>query len=395
MGAMPAALRVLCLNCGSSSIKLGVYALGDGEETLQRTGAVEGVGSESGQLWIRDAGGAVLRDEAVAFGDHGAAIHALLEALERGGVLPVDAAGHRVVHGGPRREAPARIDAALLAELRARIPLAPLHLPGEIEAIAAVASRLSGLPQVACFDTAFHRRMPAIAQRLPLPRALCDEGLQRYGFHGLSYEFVLHELGDAAGGRTVIAHLGSGVSLSAVRDGRPVETSMGFTPLGGVMMGTRSGDLDPGVLLHLLTEKGWDGERLAALVTHEAGLLGVSGLSSDMRTLLALRPSQPHAAEAVAMFCYHVRKQIGALAAVLGGLDLLVFTGGIGERSSALRREICAGLEHLGVVLAEAPQGDRLSAAAAPCTVRVVPTNESLMIARHTRDIVSRDGRGD
>jgi acetate kinase len=206
-----------------------------------------------------------------------------------------------------------------------------------------------------------------VAQRLPLPRSLWDEGLQRYGFHGLSYEYVLAELGDEPPGRAIVAHLGNGASLVALRDGRPVDTTMGFTPTGGLMMGTRSGDLDPGALLYLMRQKGYDAERLERLVDREAGLLGVSGSTSDMKTLLAKRESDPRAAQAVEMFCTAVRKHIGALAAVLGGLDLLVFTGGIGERAPAVREEIGRGLEYLG--------GD----------VRVIPTNEDLMIARHTR----------
>jgi acetate kinase len=385
---MSGPLHVLCLNCGSSSLKLALYGLEGEREALRLGGAVEGVGPRRGRLRLEAPGGAVVAEETGDFASHRAGVEALLALLRDR--VPVDAVGHRVVHGGPERDAPARIDAALLAELRNRIPLAPLHLPPEIETIEAVTTRLPAVPQVACFDTAFHRRMPEIAQRLPLPRVLWERGMRRYGFHGLSYEFVLRELGEELGPRTVIAHLGNGSSLAAVRCGEPVDTTMGFTPTGGVMMGTRSGDLDPEVLLHLMRE-GWDAGRLATLVTREAGLLGVSDLSSDMRELLALRESEPHAAEAIAMFCYHVRKQIGALAAVLGGLDLLVFTGGIGERSASVRREICQGLEHLGVVLADTPRAGRLSREDAPCTVRVVATNENLMIARHTRDVV-REG---
>ena len=256
----------------------------------------------------------------------------------------------------------------------------------------AVASQAPQIPQVACFDTAFHRRLPELAQRFPLPRKLFDEGLRRYGFHGLSYEYVLQELGSAAKGQgLVIAHLGNGCSLAAVRDGSPVDTSMGLTPTGGVMMGTRTGDLDPGILIYLLREKGYDAARLERLVDAESGLLGVSELASDMKTLLAKRDSDARAAEAVAMFCRSIRKEIGAFAAVLGGLDILVFTGGIGERAPAVREEICRDLGHLGVRLDPVrnnAEEDIISAAQSACLVRVVATNEELMIARHTHGVI-------
>jgi acetate kinase len=362
--------HILCLNSGSSSLKFAVYALGGGEERRRLEGAVERIGLDGARLWLRDGRGAPLEDGPGDFGDHRAALAALPAALERGGSPALDAVGHRVVHGGPDHTAPVRVDAALIAELRTLSRFAPLHVPSAIEAVEAVSQRYPELPQVACFDTAFHRRMPEVAQRLPLPRALWDEGLRRYGFHGLSYEYVLAELGDEPPGRAIIAHLGNGASLAAVRDGRPVDTTMGFTPTGGLVMGTRSGDLDPGVLLYLLREKAYDVERLERLVDREAGLLGVSGSTSDMKALLEMRETDTRAAQAVEMFCYAVRKHIGALAAVLGGLDVLVFTGGIGERAPAVRDEICRGLEHLGT------------------DVRVIPTNEDLMIARHTRKTV-------
>jgi len=375
--------HVLCLNAGSSSLKLAVYALGDGE-ALRCDGAVEGIASEHGRIWLRDAAGNVIVERAATVRDHSEGAARLLDSLgdEASALL---AAGHRLVHGGP---APQRIDAALLAELRELLPLAPLHLPGALAAIEAVGRVLPTLPQVACFDTAFHHALPELAQRLPLPRLLFDEGVRRYGFHGLSYEYVVRSLGAELRARTVIAHLGSGVSLVALRDGVPIDTTMSFTPTGGVMMGTRSGDLDPGILLFLLREKGYDLARLARLVDQEAGLLGVSGSSAEMRTLLERRAHDPAAREAVAMFCYRIRCAIGALAAALGGLDLLVFTGAIGERSPEVRREIGSGLEHLGVRLAPRALGDRISTEEAPCAVRVVPTNENLMVARHTLAVV-------
>jgi acetate kinase len=295
--------------------------------------------------------------------------------------------------------APERVTPALVVELRALVPLAPLHLPSGLAGVEAVTARFPALPQAVCFDTAFHRGLPDIARRLPLPRALADaSGLERFGFHGLSYEYVLERLGAAGRGRVVIAHLGNGASMSAVRAGRPVDTTMGLTPAGGFMMGTRTGDLDPGVLLYLMREKGYDAERLDRLVNKESGLLGVSGVSSDMKTLLERRASDEAAALAVAMFCYQTRKQIGAFAAAMGGLDTLVFTGGIGERAAPVRAEICDGLAHLAVRLEPARNAaheDPLSAEGSGCTVRVVPTREDLMIARHSRAVLFGWGRED
>jgi acetate kinase len=387
--------RVLCLNAGSSSLRLAVYAMQRRLEALLIEGSVEGIGTGSDRLRLRRAGGETVAERMQPFRDSATALHAALAALGEGvpeTLASIDAVGHRIVHGGPSGHATRRVDRDLLEELRRRVPLAPLHLPGALEAIEVVGNRLPGLPQVACFDTAFHRRMPEIAQRLPLPDALWSEGIRRYGFHGLSFEFVVQELGSELAPRTVIAHLGSGSSLVALRDGVPIDTTMSFTPAGGVMMATRSGDLDPGVLLHLLRERGWDGARLERLVTHEAGLLGVSGVSGDMRTLLRLRAENPRAALAVAMFCHQVRKAIGALAAVLGGLDLLVFTGAIGEGSAEIREEICTGLDHLGLRGNKGRDrtGDAEIFPVEPhaCEVRTVPTNENLMIARHTRAVV-------
>lgn len=274
----------------------------------------------------------------------------------------------------------------LLEDLRRLIPYAPLHLPAEIQGIEAVAARFPELPQVACFDTAFHRRMPELAQRFPLPRNFWDEGLRRYGFHGLSYEYIVDQIGATALGRAVIAHLGNGASMTAVKAGQPLETTMGFTPTGGFMMGTRTGDLDPGLLIHLLTQ-GYDASTLEQLVNDQSGLLGVSGISPDMKTLLDRREHDAHAAEAIDMFCYQLRKTIGALTAALGGLDTLVFTGGIGEHAAPVRWEVCQGLAYLGIQL-DSQQNERhapvISSAKSQRMVRVVPTNEDLMIARHT-----------
>ncbi len=384
---MPDAPRILCLNGGSSSVKVALFAL-DAAETRLFVGAVEGTDGGARRLWLRGTDGGLLADGRIDVAGADGAVHALLDALAAHGAGVPAAVGHRVVHGGPEHAAPERVDARLLAALRRLVPFAPLHLPVALAGIEAVAARLPGVPQVVCFDTAFHRGMPAVAQRLPLPRALWDAGIRRYGFHGLSYEYVVQAVGAAALGRAVIAHLGNGASLAAVRDGRSVDTTMGFTPAGGCMMGTRPGDLDPGVLVHLLAQRGYDAAALERLVERESGLRGVSGLTADMQTLLARRADEPGAREAVELFCYSVRKHVGALAAVLGGLDTLVFTGGIGENAAPVREEICRGLEHLGIRLdarRNAAHAAVVSAAESRCTVRVVPTDEDLMIARHTR----------
>jgi acetate kinase len=282
---------------------------------------------------------------------------------------------------------PEKVDGHLLEVLRELIPFAPLHLPSAIRVIEDIAKHFPDLPQVACYDTAFHRRMPELAQRFPLPARYWEEGIMRYGFHGLSYEYILEALGSVAQGKVVIAHLGNGASMAAVKGGKPMDTTMGFTPAGGFLMGTRSGDLDPGVLVHLMQEKGYDAERIDQLVNHESGLLGVSGFTPDMKTLLEQKESNPAASLAVEMFCYHVRKAIGSFSAVLGGLDTLVFTGGIGERAAPVRERICTNLDYLGVRIDRTRNrrhADTISTADSSCCVRVIPTNEDLMIARHT-----------
>jgi acetate kinase len=387
-------MRVLSVNVGSSSLKVALWQVGSDERLVAR-GEVKGLGRGEARLRLRDGDGRTLRDEGCgALEDAAAATLRVLEVLA-GDALPFpDAVGHRLVHGGPDLSAPARVDDALLRTLVALEPYAPLHLPAEIAVVRAVAERHRELPQVVCFDTAFHRRMPAVAQRLPLPRALHDEGVRRYGFHGLSYEYVVSVLGDAARGRTVIAHLGNGASLAAVRDGAPIDTTMGLTPTGGLMMGTRSGDLDPGVLLHLARVERLDAPALERLVDQCSGLLGVSGGSSgDVAALLERRTGDVAAAEAIELFCWIARKHVGAMAASLGGLDTLVFTGGIGEHATPVRAEICAGLGHLGVVLdpaANAAAAPLISAADARCTVRIVATDEERMIARHVQRTLAR-----
>jgi len=383
---------ILCVNSGSSSLKFALYCLGEREEERLVHGAVECIGLRCGRLWIKGKDSKALADIQRSFAEHSAAAAGISEVARNLGFPTPSAAGHRVVHGGAAHTASERVDDPLLRELRTLIPFAPLHLPAAIQGIEAVAARFPGLPQVVCFDTAFHRCMPEVAQRFPLPQDLWDQGIRRYGFHGLSFEYIVATLGPAAQGRLVIAHLGNGASLAAVLNGRPMDTTMGFTPTGGLMMGTRSGDLDPGVLIHLMNEKGYDADELDELVNNRSGLLGVSGISPDMKTLIDQSESQRRAAEAVELFCYQLRKHIGALVAVLGGLDTLVFTGGIGEHSAPVRWEVCRGLDYLGVNLdrqQNAQNAEIISTAGSGCTVRVIPTNEDLMIARHTRELLN------
>ncbi|HEU4726395.1 MAG TPA: hypothetical protein VFT22_00835 [Kofleriaceae bacterium] len=356
---------ILALNCGSSSLKYAVFADGSAPDDI--TGHV------------------IARATVNGVTDGKQAVRAVLDALA---VRPA-AVGHRLVHGGPDHIEPARVDRALLDELARLVPLSPLHLPGELSAIEAVAERLGDVPQVVCFDTAFHATLPMVARRYALPTALYEAGVRRYGFHGLSYASITGALPADRLRRAVIAHLGSGASMVAVRDGRSVETTMGFSPTGGLVMATRPGDLDPGLLVYLLDREllghGHDARRLERLIHHEAGLGALSETASDMRRLLAVRGADPRAALAVEAFCYHARKAIGALAAVLGGIDTLVFTGGIGQHAAEVRAEICSGLSHLGIALDD----ERNAAGAAiistgRCEVRVMATDEEREIARAT-----------
>jgi acetate kinase len=304
-------------------------------------------------------------------------------------VAQPDAVGHRVVHGGSRT-APALVDDAVLAELRGLVPLAPLHMPASPAGIDAVRARFPGLPQVACFDTAFHAGLPERARRLPVPADLDARGVRRYGFHGLSYEHVLGTL-EAPPARIILAHLGAGASLVALADGRPVDTTMGFTPCGGLLMGTRPGDVDPGVLVYLMRARGLDADGLEDFVNHRSGLYALAG-SADVRELCARAGHDRAAALALDLFATSVRKAIGAFAAVLGGLDLLVFTGGIGEHAPSIRWDACQGLQFLGLELdpARNDRGDPIiSAAGSRCTVRVTAADEEEVIARHTASLVS------
>ena len=388
---MPTRHVILCINVGSSSCKFALYSVSGDAETIVAEGSADRIGSGGGKIRIHDANGRSIAESDRELARPQVAVDALFDEFERLKLPRLDAVGHRIVHGGPYHVAPELVTPALIADLKALIPFAPLHMPGGIEGIEAVAARHPKLPQVACFDTAFHRGMPERAERFPMPRELFDAGVRRYGFHGISYEYIMQALGADAPRRLIIAHLGNGASMTAVADGKSIDTTMGFTPAGGFMMGTRPGDLDPGVILFLLDQMGYDVARLGELVNQKSGLLAVSGLSSDVKTLLDARATNATAALAIEMFCYQLGKAVGALAAALGGLDMLVFTGGIGEHAAAVRAEVCAGLAHLGIVIdprRNEVNEDTISSSDSRCRVRVIPTNENLMVARHAARLV-------
>ena len=396
LGAAAEAQRhVLAINAGSSSLKAALFNAG-AEQALLLAVSVERIGGAEGRIRIRDGHGTTLAESAGQVRDYNAALTALFAALGTYQALErLSAVGHRVVHGGPGHWQPQSVTPALVASLRKLVPLAPDHMPQALAGIDHVRREYPALEQVACFDTAFHRSLPPAARMFALPQALHDAGIIRYGFHGLSYESIVHQLraadATAAQGRIIVAHLGNGASMAAIAAGCCVDTTMGYTPNSGLVMGTRSGDIDPGVLIHLLTDKALTPAALVALLEEQSGLLGVSGSSSDMRDLLAAEATSPRVAAALDLFCYRAKKYLGALAAVLGGLDTLVFTGGIGEKAAPIRERICAGLEFLGIELDPAANRDHapvISRLESAVSVRVIPTNEEAMIARDTSELL-------
>ncbi len=390
---------ILALNAGSSSIKFSLFATMSGTGTLSPLywGEVEGLGSKPRWL-VYDGRGQQQAGEQFAATEvisHEEAVSLLLRWMERHEAgLEVIAAGHRVVHGGTLFSAPVLVDAEVLTQLEQFVPLAPLHQRQNLAAIRVVARIKPAVPQVACFDTAFHCTQPAVAQAFALPREVTALGVKRYGFHGLSYEYIAsvlpHYLGENAEGRVVVAHLGSGASMCALRGRASQATTTGFTALDGLPMGTRCGALDPGVVLYLLSEQRMDSSTVTDLLYHRSGLLGVSGESSEMHELLASR--SPRAAEAIDLFVYRIGRELGSLVAAAGGLDARVFTGGIGEHAAPIRARVCQDAQWLGVRLdAEANRegGPKISADDSAVSVWVIPTNEDLMIARHTYDLIS------
>lgn len=386
----PASPHILTINGGSSSIK---FALFEADSSLRRIfeGQIERIGSPAAMLSVKGAEPKDNVSKAVPTPDHSAAVALLLDWIEEHvGKGALAAVGHRIVHGGPKYSEPTRITVDMVAELHRLSPFDPEHLPEEILLAEAFHGRFPDLPQVACFDTAFHHHLPRVAQMLPIPRRYEAQGVRRYGFHGLSYSFLMGELArlagaEAAQGRVILAHLGNGASLAAVHHGKSIDTSMGFTPTAGVPMSTRSGDLDPGLVGYLAQSENMTVKQFGQMVNFKSGLLGISETSSDMRDLLDHEAEDVRAAEAIALFCYQVKKTIGAFAATLGGLDTLVFAGGIGEHAPPIRSRICEGLGFLEIEVdptQNAANAAVISAAASRVAVRVMHTDEELTIAR-------------
>jgi acetate kinase len=390
--------RILTINGGSSSLKFALFERTDPSARLL-SGNVDRIGLDDARWFVAYSGGGRAEDRAVHAPDQKAAAGLLIDWLEGAvGFAEIAAVGHRVVHGGSRYYQPERVTAELIDELGKLSPYDPDHLPGEIELIEAFRNRDADLPQVACFDTAFHHNMPRVAQIVPIPRRFEAAGVRRYGFHGLSYAFLMEELARVAGpdearARVVLAHLGAGASLAAVHDGHSIDTTMGFTPASGLVMGTRTGDLDPGLVRFLSRTAGMTADQFDNLANRESGLLGVSETSSDVRDLLARQSVDVRAAEAIELFCYQAKKWIGAFAAALGGLDTLVFAGGIGENAPEIRRRICESLGFLGISLDEgrnASSASLISTDQGPVKVRVIHTDEALMIVRAVARLIPR-----
>jgi acetate kinase len=381
---------VLTINSGSSSLRFALFSADESPSQIL-TGKFDRVGLSDANLSVRDGIGKPSDERKIAAPHHAACIPLLVELLEKKNFVGnVRAIGHRVVHGGPRYRDPQRVDDAMFAELRRITLFAPNHLPAAIALMEACAAKFPQAPQIACFDTAFHSTLPRVAKLLPIPRRYEAKGVQRYGFHGLSYACLMQELEKLAGvqaanGRVILAHLGNGASMAAVRAGRSLDTSMGFTPAAGLVMSTRSGDLDPGLVAFLGRSEQMTEPQFDRMIHDESGLLGVSETSSDMRDLLARETTDIRAAEAVAIFCYQAKKWIGSFAAALGGLDTLVFAGGIGENVPLIRARICEGLGFLGIEMDEARNVENaplISAESGRVAVRVIRTDEELMIAR-------------
>jgi propionate kinase len=382
--------RVLTMNRGSSTLKSALYNAANQNELLLSISIDQAAGSGS-RLKIADAKGTALHESPVDSGESNGALETMLAWLgEHEYLSGLAAIGHRLVHGGPRYKEPQRVTPEFISEIEKIAPIDPDHMPAAIREIQFMAGKVPNIPQVACFDTEFHRTLPQVARMYALPRRLYDQGIVRYGFHGLSYEYIMSELqvleAKLANGRVIIAHLGSGASMAAVKDGKSVDTSMGFAPLEGLVMATRSGDVDPGALLYLLQQEKISAKDLSKLLNKESGLLGVSTTSGDMRALLEKSAQDSRAADAVDLFCYRAKKYIGAYAAALGGLDLLIFAGGIGEHAPAVRKRICEGLDFLGINL-DSDANDKnaalISSGDSRVRVRVIETNEDLMIVRH------------
>jgi acetate kinase len=391
--------RILTINGGSSSIKFALFECGDSFKKILQ-GGIDMIGLQESGLHMKGSEPADNFSRRVIAPNHAEAVAVLMNSIgERGGLEALVAVGHRVVHGGPKYSQPQFIKAEMIDDLLQLSPFDPEHMPEEIMLIELIHRQFPDLPQVACFDTAFHHDLPRLAQLLPLPRRYEEQGVRRYGFHGLSYEFLMEELTRVAEaeeiqGRIILAHLGNGASLVAVRDGKSMDTSMSFTPTSGLVMSTRSGDIDPGLAYFFSQTEQMTAAKFNHMVNHESGLLGISERSSDMRELLKYEMEDVRSAEAVALFCYQVKKWVGSYAAVLGGLDTLVFTGGIGEQAPLIRARICEGLEFLGIEIAaeqNAANAGVISLKSGRVTVRVIQTDEEQMIAKAVYRILDLD----
>jgi acetate kinase len=385
-------LNVLALNSGSSSLKFGLYRVGSARIDRLVSGEAESIGNEGGKFHAEDAGGNVLLSETGSITGPQEAVVRIGRLLSNTAMQPA-AIGHRIVHGGPKLRQHCLIDDTVLTQLEAATAFAPLHIPSALSVIRFAQEHFPGLPQAACFDTTFHAGLPDVARVLPIARELQFEGIQRYGFHGLSCESIVRQLANDLPRRLVIAHLGNGASVTAINGGKSIDTSMGLTPTGGVIMGTRSGDLDPGVLVYLMREKKFDAAMLEELIDRRSGLLGISGVGSDMRQLREAATSNANARLAIAMFCYSVRKQLAAMIAALDGADLVVFTGGIGENDVEARAAICSGLSWLGVTLDQARNrstSNPINDSGSRCAVQVLVSREDEQIACHTRKLFAR-----
>ena len=383
-------LPVLALNAGSSSLKFGLYLVGASACRVLVSGMAETTDKGHGAFNFKDADGKVLNWEARPAGVNAAAITCIAEFLTAQGLPAPVAIGHRIVHGGPLCRRHTLIDATVMQQLEAAKVFAPLHVPPALALVRQAQERYPGVPQAACLDTAFHIDLPDVARTLAIPRELRAQGIERYGFHGLSYESIVRQLGNDVPRRLVIAHLGSGASVTAVASGRSIDTSMGLTPSGGVIMSTRCGDIDPGVLTYIVRELRYDAEQLETMIDHRSGIYGISGISGDMRAVRAVAASNADARLAIAMFCYSVRKQVAAMAAALGGVDMLIFTGGIGENDAASRASICKGLDWLGIRTEPASAASESdSPADTSCEVRVMPSQEDEQIVRLTWQLMT------
>lgn len=381
-------IPVLVLNSGSSSIKFSIYMASESERTKLYEGAVDGIGTDLGKFWIKDASGKKLRDEEPALPNRDVAFRLVAEALKKPPFPYPVAIGHRMVAGGPNLQINQRITPDIIDEMERRVAFAPLHTPIAVFIMREAEELFPGIPNFVCFDTYFHRTMPEVAAHMPIPEEYVKQGVRRYGAHGISYESIVYQLQPNVPSRLIVAHLGNGASISAIKNGQCIDTSMGLTPTGGIISGTRTGDIDPGVLIYILRDIGNDADKLEKIASKQSGLLGMSELTNDMRGLReAVAEGNPKAKLAVDKFAHTIKKWIGGYMAILGGLDMLVFTGGIGENDIQARLDICSGLDALGIVIDPERNNCRgealISKEGSPVTIRVIPPAEDLMIVNH------------